>query len=320
MITRRQGSWSLIALCSWAGAAACSDGKSAAPDGAAGGADAAASTTDASEQTNVTPFVISLGDLLEGVPATPAEQTLVREIDISDYTLPSLAGELVSLDLDVTATAAELKFEPTTPGSGSGTVKAWIRIGGANNETVCETGECIGSFSVPSDGSGSLGTPSPAGALSATPNLLRLVRVGSFRICIGYQAPVPGTLSADGLSVRYGTQAQGCTEPPSDISGVWESSFSCDDSCSGTRPDQTNTLTITQDRADPTKASYTDTEGGSYSGAVCGNRFTFSGGGAGWTESGTFVLQGTGTATKTSQYSLDGDCCVGSCTDELTKQ
>lgn len=81
-------------------------------------------------------------------------------------------------------------------------------------------------------------------------------------------------------------------------------------------PGQSLTLTIVQDGA---SASYTDTEGGSYSGTVCGNRFTYSGGGAGWTESGLFVLNSDGTATKTSKYSSDGRCCTGHCDDTLER-
>ena len=55
----------------------------------------------------------------------------------------------------------------------------------------------------------------------------------------------------------------------------------------------------------------------SYEGTVCGNTFKFSGGGPGFTESGTFTLNNDGTGSKTSNYQNTDNSCSGTCSDPV---
>ena len=107
-----------------------------------------------------------------------------------------------------------------------------------------------------------------------------------------------------------------CTTPPADISGSWQGTYFCTGNC----PESGNiSLTITQNSSDMTRASYTDGSA-DYEGHVCGNKFSYTGGVSGnYDESGTFVLESPGSASKTSTFRDISGFCTGTCTDVLTK-
>ena len=71
-----------------------------------------------------------------------------------------------------------------------------------------------------------------------------------------------------------------------------------------------------------TIASHTDDSNAAYQGRVCGNRFSFTGGLTySYDESGTFVLNTDGSASKTSTYTDIGTTgiCSGTCTNILER-
>ena len=104
---------------------------------------------------------------------------------------------------------------------------------------------------------------------------------------------------------------------PADIADTWTGSFSCSDSCcDGFDGEVILTITLNGE-----SASHSDDGGASFTGTVCGNVYTFEGGGEGFTEGGRFVLNADGTASKQSTFTgLSEPFCTGLCMDELTRE
>ncbi len=93
------------------------------------------------------------------------------------------------------------------------------------------------------------------------------------------------------------------------LTGTWISNYQCTGS-GGNFPGQ-DTLTVTQTG---TSVSFTSSDGGSFTGTLNGNNMSYSGGGPGYTETGTWTLQGPNNFSKTSNYTrTDGSGLGGSC-------
>ena len=101
------------------------------------------------------------------------------------------------------------------------------------------------------------------------------------------------------------------------VAGSWQSAFRCqDDNPSFGCFTGTDTLTLSQDgsSAQPgNNLSFTDSNGGSFSGQLCGSTFTWTGTGPGITEEGTWEFSDAQNFSKTTQYertdgSGGGDC------------
>jgi hypothetical protein len=187
-----------------------------------------------------------------------------------------------------------------------------------DSATVCSTGELYGPFEIALENDFSASSVSPASA-NATQNTLDIVNTGGYSICIEVLPAVNATASLDFIEVDIGN----CDQAPADIAGTWSGSYSCSSEVSSSCDEAGSvTLTIVQDGSDPSIASYTDDGGGSYQGRVCGNRFSFQGGVASsYDESGTFVLQADGSATKNSSYRDIGPSpvCSAKCADSLAR-
>jgi hypothetical protein len=185
-----------------------------------------------------------------------------------------------------------------------------------DSDTVCSTGELYGPFDIALEDDFTASSVSPPTA-TATAHTLDIINTGGYSVCIEVTPVINATASLDFVEVDIGN----CDEAPADIAGTWSGPYSCVNDLNPACNDSgTVTLTIVQDGSDPSIASYTDDGGAMYQGRVCGNRFSFQGGVASsYDESGTFVLQGDGSATKTSSYRDIGPSpfCSGQCSDSL---
>lgn len=195
----------------------------------------------------------------------------------------------------------------------SNTAQGYVTVGSANEaSTVCTYGIRHGPFEVTLDDSGQPVSIEP-GSVKVDKGAMGIIYSSSTAIaCLVIDAPVDATASVHAQSVAMDLKE--CNEEPVQMAGYWTGPYFCSDSCSGGFSNDI-TLQITQDGF---SASYTDFEEASYNGTVCGNKFTFNGGGPGFTEEGVFTLLGNGTATKTSAWVSDDGLCQGECEDSLT--
>jgi hypothetical protein len=262
------------------------------------------------------PSRIKLGNTVNEMVVEASEKTIVFKKDSVGASI--FSGEC--LEVDVQGALKHIKFTPSFEGMGEGVANVWMRIAeGDKADSVCQTGECFGNFEITSNQSGTLYGANPRKAL-ASPKAIKLLNSSNFALCLGVKAPVAGAVTASFLPVRDCFEPTPCSKPPINIAGYWKSNYRCDDSCEGLQKQDSLRVFISQDPKDLTKASYVDNEGGSYKGTVCGNEFTFVGGGEDWSESGSFTFKDADSATKTSNYSNHKTCCVGRCSDSLVKE
>jgi hypothetical protein len=190
----------------------------------------------------------------------------------------------------------------------TGTISA--RIGASDSVDVCKDGYLYGPFTVMLDDSDDPVTVDPP-TVSATPTTVQIINTGSFAICLQFNSPVDLQLSATNVAV----DRTPCDEEPADFNGTWSGTYTClNDPCPDDI-DQNISLTVTQSGY---SASYTDGFA-SFEGTVCGNTYTFNGGGEGYTESGTLVLNTDGSATKYVTWQDTLGLCGGECTDQLER-
>ena len=241
-------------------------------------------------------------------------------------------GPFSSLSLDLQAHLSAVKV--TIPGVTKSTIPFPLKaiktanavIDGAQlylrvapielEDTVCTTGELYGPFDISLADNFQPASVTPAIA-EATQQTLDIINTGSYSVCVQIIPMITAIADLESLIVDFGA----CDQPPADIEGTWIGTYSCTGIC----PESgAVTMNIDQDQNDLSIATYTDDGGASYTGRVCGNRFSFSGGlTSSYDESGTFILNSDGiTATKNSTYIDIGDpvFCSGSCTDQLSKQ
>jgi hypothetical protein len=177
----------------------------------------------------------------------------------------------------------------------------FVRVGPTSDATICDTGDLYGPYVV---ANGAVQGDQSAAASQPT---LRLSNLGDLSVCMIITSPVNADLDIEADTLYW--QAEECNTTPAPIEGVWEGSYSCTSSCV---PEAgLVSLTIQQDG---NSATYSDGSA-NYEGTVCGNEFKFSGAGPGYTESGTFILNSDGSASKTSHYQNTGDSCSGNCSD-----
>ena len=254
--------------------------------------------------------------LISGVP-----REIIKQLN---FTVGNFGGPFEGLTVDlsahipwVTVTPAGPRAAPTSNTAAQllTTPSATMDIYLAREEdvdTVCTTGIHYGPFEIFTDDTDSqVGDVQPA-SITATAATVDIINAGSLVICMIVTPVIDATVDLDSVSFDLDE----CTTPPADISGSWQGPYSCVGVC----PESGNvTLTITQDSSNMSRATYTDGTA-NYQGSVCGNKFSFTGGVPGnYDESGTFTLDGPGSATKTSTFRDISGFCSGTCTDALTK-
>ena len=101
------------------------------------------------------------------------------------------------------------------------------------------------------------------------------------------------------------------------VAGSWKSAFRCkDDNPTFGCFTGNDTLTLSQDgsAAQPgNNLSFTDNNGGSFSGQLCGSTFTWTGTGPGITEEGTWEFSDAQNFSKTTQYDRNDGSGGGEC-------
>ncbi len=222
-------------------------------------------------------------------------QSTVEEKKGTLETSPEVAAFVESYYASLSTDAAQRASGPPLQMS--------ARVGPTSDPDVCTTGELYGPFTVSGDsveGGSSVTVSQPS---------VRLANLGELAICMIVTSPVNATLDAETDSIFV--EAEECNQPPAYIGGVWEGDYSCSGSC-GTESGFVR-LTILQDEY---TATYGDDEA-FYEGNVCGNTFKYSGGADTYEESGTFTLNGDGTGSKTSSYTLTDGSCGGTCSDPV---
>jgi hypothetical protein len=241
-----------------------------------------------------------------------------------NYDVGSFGGPYKSLTLNLQDSLADVDFSPLALGAGSSENASalaatlgqmWLYIGRQEQSgVVCDEGEGYGPFNVTINTSSQLTTVSPPTA-TATNTTMDIINTGAYSFCVKVVSPVNATVDLNSVDVNI----EPCDEVPADILGAWAGTYSCFSSC-GDIIDDTVSLFITQNASDSSKATYTDGDA-DYEGTVCGNRFSFSGGGDNYSESGTFVMDpGGATATKTSTYrDYPPGTCSGECSDVLSR-
>lgn len=261
----------------------------------------------------------------------------IKEIIFSEsYNVNSYGGPFSSIKMDLQAHLSSISIsipsavKKTVPfplqyvKSANAAIEGsqlFIRIARAEQEaTVCQDGELYGPFDISMADNFQPVSVTPATA-EATQQTLDVINTGGYSMCVQILPVITAIANLDSLIVDFGS----CTEPAADIQGTWTGSYYCEGICDSADDVFAISLDITQDQNDRSIASYTDSEA-SYEGRVCGNRFSYSGGVTSvYDESGTFILNADGSASKTSTYLsiTDGDTdtiCSGTCSDTLVRQ
>lgn len=266
-------------------------------------------------------IILDIGSQGEDIPLEAGETSISFTVN---HDADRFKGPFGSLALDLQENLAWILFDPgVVPGSASGEALLLVTKEGSLTlsiapaeavDFVCEDGEIYGPFSITFDDDYQPLMASPSSA-EATSHTLDIINIGSYSVCVQVTSPIAGEVTLGQVEFSTGI----CEEDPEDISGTWTGTYSCE----GNFPeyDVPVELVITQNPADPSRASYTDDQGGTYEGMVCGRRFSFRGGTDTFSESGTFVMASGGTsATKTSSYKdIPPGIYFGTCVDYLTR-
>jgi len=266
-------------------------------------------------------ITINIGSSGKNVGLTAGE-TWSRAFSVN-YNVSGFGGPFTSLGLNLQDNLSGIDFAPQAISAGfSGNAVAlaattgqmWFYVGRLEDYgTVCESDQVYGPFDITLDAGSQPSSVSPATA-QATPETMDIINIGAYSVCVKVVSPVDAGVDLNSVGFNI---AQ-CDEPPADISGTWSGLYSCYSDCGNIIDDYVE-LVITQDPGDPSIATYTDYYA-DYEGTVCGNRFSFSGGSADSSESGTFIMDPGGTtATKTSTYRNYSGVCTGQCSDTLTR-
>jgi len=223
---------------------------------------------------------------------------------------------LLGVRVDLAASLQHLTFTPADPeAAGPVQIDAWVRLGVADEAgTVCDTGERFGATATTDAAFQPAGVEPQALELPAC--TLRLLDARTFAFCYGVTASTSGTLDVDQVEADI-WEGDPCTQEPGAFEGVWTSTFTCTDTCGdGAGVDHELTLHLFQQG---TTGAYMDSDGGRYQGSICGDVFSYAGGGPDWRECGVMTLTGPGQATKESDWFDSGaSTCGGHCTDALT--
>jgi hypothetical protein len=226
-------------------------------------------------------------------------------------------GPYESIVLDLEDNISNLTFSPGAASAGLSasplvveTATLTLHVAPADAaSTVCTKGTQYGPFEITLDESSQPDSVSPE-TLIASQSTLDIINFGTFAVCVEITSSIDAETGMNGADFIL------CNESIADIAGTWVGDYSCGGNCPESGEIE---LWITQTPGTPGYANYTDDGGAFYSGNVCGFRFEFEGGGIGYDESGTFIMDPSGlTATKTSTY-MDNfpGTCSGSCLDTL---
>jgi len=265
-------------------------------------------------------ITVNIGSSGKNIPLE-ASVTWSRVFSVN-YNVTGFGGPYTALSMNLQENLAGIDFTPLVAAAAAGrqskalladTGQMWLYVGRLEDfGTVCESDQVYGPFDITLDAGSQPSSVSPATA-QASAETMDIINIGAYSVCVKVVSPIDAEVDLNSVGFNI---AQ-CDEPPADISGTWTGPYYCEGTCPEA---DTVTLVITQDPDDPSIATYTDSWA-NYEGTVCGNRFSFSGGSANSSESGTFVMDPGGTtATKESTYrNYPPGTCSGPCYDDLTR-
>jgi hypothetical protein len=266
-------------------------------------------------------ITINIGSTGKNIPLEAAV-TWSQAFSVN-YNVTGFGGPYTALSMNLQENLAGIDFTPLVAAAAvdqqakallADTGQMWLYVGRLEDfGTVCESDQVYGPFDITLDAGSQPSSVSPATA-QATPETMDIINIGAYSVCVKVVSPIDAEVDLNSVGFNI---AQ-CDEPPADISGTWGGLYSCYSDCGNIIDDYVE-LVITQDPDDPSIATYTDSWA-NYEGTVCGNSFSFSGGSANSSESGTFIMDPGGTtATKTSTYRNYSGVCTGQCSDTLTR-
>jgi hypothetical protein len=194
----------------------------------------------------------------------------------------------------------------------TGTVTAFISYPG--DPLVCSSDLRYGPYNFTVD----IGVEPSSETSSVSPNAatIDIINSGTFEVCLVMISPIDAYLNVSDVSVDLIP----CDLPPLEdeyILGTWTGTFQCTNF--GISDDQ-GSIELTITKNPDGSYHYTSSEGAVYDGHLCGNEIKYNGGGPGFTESGTLVLNSDGTGSKTSTWnSIPPGISGGNCSDILNK-
>jgi hypothetical protein len=256
------------------------------------------------------------------VAGQPADFTTVNTIDVA-----ALGGPFESLTIDLTKALGNITGPTLKPAPGAKTqivtgasgplssgaiVEHYIGMGEEQDDLCGNAARLALSIEIFLNASDELDSVQP-GIYSAPQEIVDIYNTGSVATCTRVIPNVNVVASMSGLEAEY----EKCTQAPFDFDGDWSGTYSCTGSC----PDPGGLISLTVNQNGGTATYFDDGVGaaqGNYSGFVCGDVFSFSGGASTYEESGKLISTGPNSAKKTSFFRTN-PTCSGSCTDFLTR-
>ncbi len=270
---------------------------------------------------------VGVSDHVKDIQLTAGEKTEVSFV----YNLSPSAGPYDSITVNLqetlnsgavniagidTRSIIKTLLKSSAVGEEGATAQMSVRVGSSDQiERVCQFGYLYGPFTIKGNESNEPESIDPP-TVTAEPATVGIINAGSAAICIEIESPVDATINVDNIEVGR----TGCNEESADIIGTWAGTYTCENENTNWE-DPTNlpiTLTIIKDE-DGYHYKNIDEEA-YYDGYLCGNTFEFEGGGEGYTESGTFVLESENKATKTSSWVSNDGLSSGDCSDILERE
>ncbi len=275
-------------------------------------------------------YTASLGTDFKNVKMESGKQTEIK----FTYTLPASITSYKSFSVNLADTMQYVTvssspvvkkfnifekskmFAGITKAFAATTTQVTVHISYPEDPDVCSSPIMVG----PYEFMGDIGSqPSSATSSTSTSNsgVTDIINAGIFDICVVISPlPIDAYLSVTDVSVDL----EPCDETPvaeSDFLGTWTGYYDCTNFGTSDAVDLPIALTITKN---PDGSYHYEGSIGVFDGHLCGNKFKFNGGEAGsYTESGTFTVNGDGTATKTARWnSIPLGTSGGECFDELT--
>ena len=199
-------------------------------------------------------------------------------------------------------------------------VSMTVFVSFAGDPDVCDRGAQFGPFEFSGDVDEEPTSDTAVATTESAGPEIDVVSEGAFELCVviaPLAIPMDAYLTVDEVEVM----AEPCDEtPPADtaVLGSWSGTYTCTNFL---LPDEVNlpiTLSISKNLDGSYK--YIDDGGAEYDGHFCGDAFRFNGGlSADYSESGTFLLESPGRASKKSIWTGVGGVPGGTCVDDLTK-
>lgn len=240
------------------------------------------------------------------------------------YHLPSNAKSIKSIEVDLAATLQHVSMSPGTLAkvllnrfsssvglAESISAEMFARVA-SESADVCTSGQLYGPFVISSDMSQLTGVDTST--VSADASTITVINSGTMYICLTVFSPIDATFSVSDVEADVTQESCGS---PTNFAGTWAGTYTCGNSCTGQPFGGAIQLTVEQKG---NSWSYTDEDGATFTGSVCGDTFRFERLTDPEIERGVMTLDGGDSATKRSTWRTTSDpICGGDCVDILSR-